>query len=466
MEFVNRNTELKGLGDRYADDRAELFVLYGRRRTGKTALLREFCRGKGHVYFLAAQLRELDNLRQLKHDLLAVYPDPLLASIEFTGWDVALGYLAKLAEHKQFICVLDEFPYLCQENPALPSILQRWWDTTGKHTHLYLILCGSHVGFMENEVLAERSPLYGRRTGQLRLGPLLPWDAALFFPQYTPREKLTAYGILGGIPAYLERFSSTRSIQQNLLREALNGQGFFFEEVNFLLRTELNHIATYLSILKAVAGGATRASEIASRAGLSATGAMKYLGILREMGLLRRDVPATEAYPDKSKRGLYLVDDPFITFWCRFILPYQGLIQAGQGETVWEQYIKPQLNTHLGHVFEEVCRLFVLHRWHDVYGGTPLRVGRWWSGDKEIDLYAELDQQGKAITLVGECKWWQKPMGENQLEELHRKASAVPGASARNFKYALFSASGFTEALQQRAGNEGVVLVDANDLLK
>ncbi|MEI7834213.1 MAG: ATP-binding protein [bacterium] len=465
MEFINRTAELIGLNQRYADERAELFVLYGRRRTGKTALLREFCRGKAHVYFLAAQLREPDNLRQLKEDILTARPDPLLAAMSFTGWDVVLSYLAKLAENEQFILVLDEFPYLCQENPALPSILQRWWDTTGKHTRLFLILCGSHVGFMENEVLAERSPLYGRRTGQAKLGPLLPWDAGLFFLRYTAREKLIAYGILGGIPAYLERFSTTRNIHENLLREALNGQGFFFEEVNFLLRTELNHIATYLSILKAVAGGATRTSEIASRAGITATGATKYIGILRDMGLLRREVPATEEYPDKSKRGLYVIDDPFVAFWCRFILPYQGLIQAGQGETVWQEYIDPQLNTHLGLVFEEVCRLYVLHRWGERHGETPLRVGRWWSGDSEIDVFAEIQQHSQAMILVGECKWWQKPVGKNVLEELQRKTAAIPLASNRKFQYALFSVSGFTDALMERAKDEGIILIDAPQIM-
>lgn len=463
--FVDRVRELAGLEARYADERAELFVLYGRRRTGKSALLQEFCRGKSHVYYLASQVREPDNLEQFREALLAAHPDPLLASVRFTNWETVLTYLAQVAQQQRFVVVLDEFPYLCQENPALPSILQRWWDLTGKHTRIMLALCGSQIGFMEHEVLAERSPLYGRRTGQMQLGPILPWDISLFFPSYSARERLVTYGILGGIPAYLERFNPQRDVHENLLREALYPQGFLFEEVHFLLRTELTQIATYLSLLKAVAGGASRLSEMASRAGIPATSATKYVATLREMGLLRRETPATDEHPDKSKHSLYIVNDPFVAFWCRFILPHQSAIQAGQGEMVWREFITPILDTHLGMVFEEVCRQYVLHRWADRHTGIPRRVGRWWTGDTEIDVLAELHNNGDRVTLAGECKWWQAPVGENVLSNLQWKVQALPHTWQREFRYVLFSASGFTAELRNRADRENVTLIDVETLM-
>ena len=463
--FLDRERELDGLRQRYEAGGAELFVLYGRRRVGKSALVREFCRGKPHAYFLASQVRERDNLDQFQEALTAARPDALLESLRFNSWEAALAYLTRLGESEPFVVVLDEFPYLCQDNPALPSIVQKWWDTAGKSSRIFLVLCGSQISFMEHELLAERSPLYGRRTGQEHLRPLLPWDAARFFRDYSVRDRLASYGILGGIPAYLERFHPNQSLKANLMREALNPQGFLYDEVHFLLRTELTQITTYLSLLKAVAGGAARITEIASRAGVPATAASRYLGTLRELGLIRREVPFTERHPEKSKRGVYVVGDPFVAFWCRFILPHQSLIQAGQGETVWREFIRPILDTHLGVIFEEVCRQYVLHRWADVYGATPRRVGRFWAGDHDVDVVAELASGQERQVLVGECKWWKAPVGRNVLEELRERARLLQARLQGDIRLAIFSLSGFTDELRSAANRGDVTLVDGEGLL-
>ena len=464
--FVNRQSELAWLEERHQSKQAELLVLYGRRRIGKSALLRESCRGKAHVYFVASQVREPDNLDQFREALAAARPDPLLDSLRFNSWDAALAYVTRLAEKERFAVVLDEFPYLCQDNPALPSVLQRWWDTAGKSSRLKLVLCGSQIGFMERDVLAERSPLFGRRTGQSRLGPLLPWEAARFFSGWSTRDQLTAFGIFGGVPAYLERIDPGQTLRANLLREALRPQGFLYDEVHFLLRTELTQITTYLSLLKAVAGGATRITEIAGRAGIPATAASRYLTTLRELGLVRRDVPFTERHPEKSKRGVYLVADPFVGFWCRFVLPHQSLIQAGQGETVWREFIRPQLDTHLGLVFEEVCRQYVLHRWATVHGATPVRVGRVWAADYDLDVVAELADGRSRALLAGECKWWKSPVGVNVLRELRARAGRVGDQLGRDTRLAVFSLSGFTDELRAVAKQEGVTLISGEDLLR
>ncbi len=463
--FYNRVRELNFLRERYDGGHAEMVIVYGRRRTGKSALLREFCHERPHAYYLASQLTETANLEQFRQILLAEHPDPLLASMRFTDWETALTYVTRLAAQERFILILDEFPYLCQANPALPSLIQRWWDTIGAGSKLFLVLCGSHFGFMERDVLAERSPLYGRRTGQIRLGPLLPWDAARFFPSCTPREQLTRYGIFGGIPAYLERVDPDRALDDNLQRAVLSPLGYFYDEVNFLLRTEFTQITTYLSLLKAIAGGATRMGEIGSRVGIPATSAVKYLQTLQEMGLVRREVPATEEHPEKSKRGLYRVNDPFISFWCRFVLPYQSLLEAGQAETVWRTFIQPALDTHLGLIFEEVCAQYVLHRWSAHHAGTPLRVGRWWGADADIDLLAVLRTGDQEQALIGECKWWQAPVGLNVLRDLQGKARHLPSWYRNAPRFALFSASGFTDDLREAATRQEVTLIDAGLLL-
>lgn len=329
--FFNREQELKDLEQRYHSKKPELFVLYGRRRIGKTELLLQFCKDKHSIYFLASQLKERDHLNQIIEVAKHKISDPLLNNMTFNDWESVLVYFAEKSSEGRLVVVLDEFQYLCEDNPALPSLIQRFWDLHGKNSNLFLILCGSHVSFMENEVLAERSPLYGRRTGQLKLQPLTYRDSGKFYPEFTSKEKTLIYGILGGVPTYLSRFTLEnsehlyetyhKSIEQNIIQELITPQGYLFDEVNFLLRTELREPRTYASILQAVAGGMTRLNELSQRVGLNTTSANKYISVLRELGLVKRIVPLTERAPEKSKKGIYKISDNYVKFWYRFVLP-------------------------------------------------------------------------------------------------------------------------------------------------
>src|SRR5580765_6901324 len=261
--FIGRQRESAFLEELHDSGKPELYVLYGRRRVGKTELLQQFCRRRRAVYFLGAEVREKDNLRGFR--------DALAASVEFRDWTSALQFVGERAKDERLVLVLDEFPYLCQSSPSLPSEIQRFWDTRAKKTRLMLVLCGSQVSFMEQEVLGERSPLFGRRTAQRRLEPLAPSDALTFFPKWALRDRVLAYAILGGMPAYLRRFEDQRSLQENLLRECFRPEGYLFDEVQFLLRSELSNPATYNSILAAVARGIDKVGDIALAVGVDST---------------------------------------------------------------------------------------------------------------------------------------------------------------------------------------------------
>lgn len=342
--FVGREAELGVLEDLAGSGQAELFVLYGRRRVGKTELLQRFCEGRRAVSFQAAQVRERDNLRAFRDALRETLEDPLLEGIEFPDWSTALSYAADRAGDERLVVVLDEFPYLCEGTKGLPSQLQKFWDTRGKRSSLMLVLCGSQVSFMEREVLAERSPLFGRRTGQRRLEPLPPRDALAFLPSWPVTEAVTAYAVLGGMPAYLRRFRDGEDLEANLLREALRPEGYLFDEVDFLLRSELTTPATYGSLLAAVARKPGRLGEIAADVGIDSTTANKYLSVLRELRLVERDVPVTDPNPLRSRRGVYRIADRFVAFHFRFLQPNLSLIHAGRGQRVFEEAIAPALS--------------------------------------------------------------------------------------------------------------------------
>jgi AAA+ ATPase superfamily predicted ATPase len=342
-DFIGRERELDVLLELADSPRPELFVLWGRRRVGKTELLQRFCRGRRAVYFLAAQVRDKDNLRGFRDALRDGLGDPLLEGVEFGDWAAALSFAAERAGDERLVLVLDEFPYLCEANKGLPSLLQQFWDQKGKNSRLMIVLCGSQVSFMEKEVLAERSPLFGRRTAQRRLEPLEPEDALRFFPEWSVEDAIDAYAILGGMPAYLRRFDERLGLRENLMREVLRPEGYLFDEVHFLLKSELTNPATYNSILTAVAGGAEKVGDIALWVGVDSTTANKYLHVLRELRLVEREVPVTDPDPLRSRRGTYRIADRFVAFHFRHLQPHLSLIEAGRGPRVLEEFVEPDL---------------------------------------------------------------------------------------------------------------------------
>ncbi|MCZ6597785.1 MAG: ATP-binding protein [Planctomycetota bacterium] len=374
--FIGRERELAVLRELADSGRAELFVLYGRRRVGKTELLQQLCRGRRAVYFLAAQVRDRDNLRAFRAALHEGLGDPLAGTVEFPDWAAALGFAAERAGDGRLIVVLDEFPYLCEANKGLPSLVQRFWDDRGKRSRLMLVLCGSQMSFMEREVLAEHSPLFGRRTGQRRLEPLAPPETLAFFPRWSVRDRTLAYGALGGMPAYLQRFDDADSLSANIAREMLRPEGYLFDEVQFLLRAELSSPATYNSILAATARGSERVGDIALSVGIDSTTANKYLHVLRELRLVEREVPLTDPDPLRSRRGTYRILDRFVAFHFLHLQPNLSLIEAGRGGRVLEEFIQPDFPR----LFDDALTDFVLDHLRreaaDLVGEEIVETGR------------------------------------------------------------------------------------------
>jgi AAA+ ATPase superfamily predicted ATPase len=253
--FINRYAELANLEAHYRSERAELFVLYGRRRVGKTELLRHFCADKPHVFFIATLSSDFDQLASFSQEIWRLTHADVPEGFTFPSWEAAFRALADLPDRP--IVVLDEFTYLISGNKAIPSLLQKAWDEQLRHTQVFLILCGSYVGMMEREVLSYQAPLYGRRTGSYLLPALDLPAAAAFFPGYTPIQEIEAWAVLGGMPYYLGIFSDHVDIQANIRTHILDSQGTLRHEPQLLLMEELREPRNYFSILRAIAEGST-----------------------------------------------------------------------------------------------------------------------------------------------------------------------------------------------------------------
>jgi len=409
-QFVNREEELAALESRYKSGKTEFVVIYGRRRVGKTALILRFMRNKRGVYLLARETSSLENLRRFSERLADHFGDEVLRKNPLRSWDALLEYLAAKAERSRLVVAIDEFPNLVRGSPELPSILQEYLDLRFPSTRLFLIICGSSVGMMER-LLGYKSPLYGRRTAQLKVGPLRFQKIRGFFPRYEWKELVEVYGILGGTPAYLREFSDDLTVERNLLERYLRPESILYRDALFVLREELEDPRNYFAIMEAVARGKTTLGEIINETGLERGTVGKYLSVLRDLGLIRREVPVTESW--KSRRGRYYLKDPYFAFWFRFVHPNSDLIEAGDADAALRA-ITRDFNVYMGWVFELVAReaLFELGR----RGELPVRftrVGKWWMGDQEVDIMA-LDPDAKRALLV-EVKWSDLSSSEARL---------------------------------------------------
>jgi len=455
MTFYDRDDELEALEGAFESPGHGFYVVYGRRRVGKTELLKEFCRERPHLYFLAAQEAEQRQREKFVEQIADRFEDRIP---RIDGWDEAFEYLAEKLEDEQLVVVIDEFPYLVEANESVPSYLQSFVDERLQHTQSLLVLCGSSVSTMESAVLGHESPLYGRRTGQVDLQPF-SFNQARDVISYDIADSVRSYAVTGGTPMYISVFDYDLSLRRNITANILSPNAVLYAEPEFLLRAELRDPARYLSILEAVALGHTTPNEIAGAVGIDSGPLSKYLQTLRRLRLLDREVPVT-ASSKKSKRSHYRVGDEFLRFWFRFVEPNRSGIEEAP-ELVFEETIEPALPDHVARTFEDICREAV---WEAIRQGSlqPYsEVGRWWFGEDEIDLVglAPADER----VLFAECKWTSTPVGHDVVEQLRSTAANVRwGPETRDERFAVFSRAGFVDGLE--ADLEDWYLFDLDDL--
>jgi len=446
--FVNRVAELSLLEKNYATNQAELFVLYGRRRVGKTELLAHFCEGKRHVFFVADQVPE----PALRANLSAVINNAIFGSGQigavYNTWDDLFLTLAHQSQSERLVVVLDEFPYMVASYPPLASILQRLWDQVLKNTRIMLILCGSSIGMMEETVLGYQAPLYGRRTAQYLLEPMEFFDAQFFFDKFKPDDRLRMYAVYGGTPAYLRTIRSGQTLETNILNGILERGSLLYDEVRFILQQELREPRNYYAVLQAIAVGNTRPNEIKQATGMDSITA--YLETLQQLHLVERCVPVTETQPHKSRRGIYRLKDNFLRFWFRFVLPSWSQLERGAKSAVMETSIAPELDHFSAPIFEKVCQQYFWRQGlADRLNFVPEKIGSWWQANQEVDLVL----LGSGNTMLVECKWASRSVGIDIFQELEGKTAAILHETGKQkITYTICSRSGFTKQLEALAG--------------
>ncbi len=458
-QFVDREQEMETLQNEYNRDGSALVVLYGRRRVGKTTLISEFITDKNALFFLASEEAEAQNRNAFKEKVAEFIDSDLLRSADIKSWDILFKSIIDTPFKSKPVIVLDEFQYLGKANPAFPSVFQRIWEEILKDKSVMVILCGSLVSMMESQTLAYGSPLYGRRTAQIRLKQIPFGYYHEFFSGKSRRELIEMYSVTGGVPKYIELFSESSDIYSAIQKCVLNRSGYLYYEPHFLLQQEVTEVGSYFSIIKAIAAGNSKLSAISAVLEIKATSLTKYLKTLIDLDILEREVPITEDNPEKSKKGLYKIKDNYLRFWFAFVYPNMSFIESGHSRVVMNKIKKSLVPNHIAFVYEDVCkeRMWELNA-HDVWPFNFTKLGRYWDARTEIDIVA-LDPEGKNL-ILGECKYWQEPVGINVLRDLEAKTDSVAWERKdRKVWYVLFCASGFSEELTALAASRQDLLL-------
>lgn len=423
MVFINREEELKGLENAYKSKKPQFFIIYGRRRVGKTELIKHFIKDKMHFYFLAKQQPmslEFNRFKEKFSKKFNIY-------VAGNEWESFFSEVFKKIK-KRMIIVIDEFPYWIIKEKGVVSEFQYLWDEILCKKNVFLIFLGSYISIMETNVLSYKSPLYGRRTGQIYVEGLKIKHLKDFFPHYNIEEIVKTYGALGAIPYYLIHFNPRMNFEENVLNTFLNNVHPLYQDAEILLRIELREPDIYFNIMKNILEGARKLNEIANKSKVDITNISKYLNTLIKLRLIKKIKPITSS--PKEKNYLYVLEDNYFKFWLTYVYPYKEEIE--ENPEMHLEFIKKSYGDYLGNIFENFCRKAV----NRIFSFT--KIGKWWYKDKEIDIVG-INEKSKEI-LFCECKWQNHVNGKKILKELEEKSREVKWESKKSH-YIVFAKS-------------------------
>jgi len=458
MKFINRQLELDELNKRWKGDASEFFIIYGKRRVGKTELIKQFIKDKPSIYFVADKRSEKDQLKELGMLFGNYFNDKLLVKNGFNEWLDLFQYLKENIKDR-FIFAVDEYPYIVEANKSISSLFQKGWEEHLKGSKIFLILSGSSISMMESEALSYKSPLFGRRTGQAQIDPLTFKQAWQFFPEKSFDDFLSIYTICGGMPAYLLEIKKETSLDENIKTNIFKKTSFLYNEVEFILKEELREPKNYLSILKAISWSKTKFGEISNSTGLEKNILTKYIDVLVKLQLMEKEVPVTEENLQKSKQGIYKISDNFLRFWFWYVFPYKSDLEIERYDEV-SRKIEETFGSIKANTYEKVCRELLSDFRNKIFSFE--RIGRWWNKEEEIDIIG-VNKKTQEI-IFGECKWSDNLVDKPVFYDLKRKSVEVKWNNEQRKEYfIIFSKSGFTKGMIALAKEENIFLVKGGD---
>lgn len=459
--FIGRQRELDALNKLYNNEGFQMMVLYGRRRVGKSTLLQKFIEGKKAVFYTAVRSNSQRNLKLLG-DYVVEALAPEMMGISFESYESLFHWIGDRSKDERIVFIIDEFPYMAEQDKSLLSVLQKYIDREWQRGNMFFVLSGSSISFMEDEVLSEKSPLFGRRTSQLKLKAFNYREAAEFVPNYSLEDKAVVYGVTGGIAKYLAMFDEHISLDDNIKSLFFADTGYLYEEPNNLLTQEFKNVALYNAIIEAVAAGRNRISTISDLTHMDQTQVAHAAANLVATGILRKDYAITD---ENNKRKVqYVLADNMFRFWYQFVSPGMGMIDYGRGAIYYEKVVKKNINHYMGNVFEDMCRDYTMGVGSDGdLACMVLKIGKWWGTNPAQKEETDIDVVGldtvNKQAVIGECKFKNELLDKGIFEQLVARKGLLD-KKYQVVQYLLFSKSGFSDWIKENAGRENMYLVD------
>lgn len=465
--FVSRTKELASLEKLYHKDKFQMIVMYGRRRVGKTTLISEFIKDKPSIFFAAQEANDHLNLVIFSEKIYNFFDIPTETGA-FKNWNDAFSFIAKKAKTQKFILAIDEFPYIAGANKSIKSILQNVIDHQLLETKLYLILCGSQISFMESEVLGYKSPLFGRRTAQLKIEGFDYLDASKMLGNISNEDKVKYYACVGGTPHYLSQIDQSLSFEDNIKELFFETDGYLYNEPTMLLQQELREPAMYNSIISAIATGASRLNDISTKIEEDTSKTIKYIKTLMDLQILHKEHPFGDN-PERSKKSIYKISDNCFRFWYKYVFLNKAGIDTGTGVEIADSLVFSCLSTFIGKpTFEEICMQYIIRQ--NKAKRLPFlatNFGIWWGNDKKEKKNADFDivadNKTDSEILLGECKWRNETPDIGEIENLLSKKHLMPGYKKHHFVF--FSKVPYSKtALKLEHENPNLKLITLDDL--
>lgn len=471
-KFIGRTEELKKLNELYRTVGFNMAVVYGRRRIGKSTLLAEFVKDKKAIYYMATKVGTARNVELLAKEAVKVLA-PALKNISFRTIEDLLAFIGESATDEKMVFIIDELPYWAEKDESILSIFQKFADNEWAEKNILFILCGSALSFMEDKVLSEKSPLFGRRTAQIKLEAFNYLEAAEFVPDYSNEDKAICYGITGGVAKYLSLMDNTKSMDENITEQFFEKTGYLYDETRNLLVQEFSDITIVNNIIEQIAAGENTLNVIADKVHEKETTVLYSLNKLISVGLVERRVCITEE--KNKKKTQYVLKDHMFKFWYSYVPAATSSIELGKGKVYYDKLVKPNIHAFMGKVFEEMCQYFTLNAGLEgKMNCFVTETGTWWgteliedeNGNRRVQT-ADVDVVGLSLSekcmVVGECKFKNEKIDKSIYETLIRRSKVIP-SKYPIVQYLLFSLGGFTEWFKKNVDRKIVSLYTLDDL--
>lgn len=443
--FIGRKKELNELESRYQEGAPQLVVVYGKRRLGKTALLKEFAKDKTHFFYVSRETIDSEQIKLFSEEILSDNPVKEFITT-FDSWEKAFLFLVSESKSKKILLIIDEFPYIAQSNKKILSILQKIWDQHNEDNQIMFVLTGSSLAYIEEEILGSDSPLYGRTTSTIKLDILNFEEAKELLKNFSLENQIKYYCILGGIPRYLKILDKNLSFEENIIKHLLNKFSFLYQEVNLLMREELREPSTYYAILSSISFGNHTIKDIAKNTGLDKTKINVYLKNLIQLNVLYKRVPLL--LPEEKvnqHRSLYLFNEPYFKFYFYYILSNLSTLEKMDLEDFYKEKVAIDIDLFIEKEFQKIGLEHLKNM--NALGELDTKytmIGNTWNDKVELDIFGFKDDD---ITLTGKCFFNRLPTIED-INELKQATTLYIDRKKINNNYYFISNLPLTDELK------------------